>query len=824
MENSFCLNQDARSNAHRCASCPVQSEVTRIMRILGLPLFLVMASIVGGGGHPNTGVDLEPPRDGLGYLPRDGATVSVNPPPLLWVPVPGVKGYDVEIHMVGVGTSETTPTQMAKGDVRTPDPVRAVTSHSPYCLHILDQPLPPGRFAWRYRVRWTDDGTSVSVWSRERRFEVPTTATIFPRPARETVRARIPSNHPRMFLRPEDLSRLRASRTRFPHAWAKMLEQADKVLTAPLMEEPRPWTGGKWNAEEWLKYYGQIVEAARCTETLAFAYLLTGSRQYGEAAKRWLIQFASWDPHGTTSLKVNDEQTMHIMFSGARAYSWIYDLLTDEERGRVRRMLAERAADAYRHLHEGPTPFEQCPYDSHNGRLWHFLGETALALYGEVPEAEKWLDYALTIFWGWYPIWGDEDGGWAEGLHYYTSYNEYALTWLQHARAVLQLPVERKPFYAHAADFPLYVGPPGAVMSGFGDFSEAPPSAGRGRVAAGFAALLRNPTWQWLAEGVGESKRFSPLDFLNAIAEKPKSAAPSAFPRLRVFRGAGWAVYNGEISSPQANLQLMMRASPMGNISHSHCDQNAIVLGAFGSPLLVNTGMRDYYGSPFCKEWYWHTRSHNSVLIDGEGQERGAHTTAQLVAWGEEGNFAWVTADATKAYGARVRNYRRYVSVHRENEDRYYLLVLDDIATTAKHVQVLYHARVPILLEPSTHSFALETTTAKLHAKVFADSNLEFSVSDRYSVPFQPVDARKTMPPPEWHLSVDVPAQPNTARVRVLTAMVIQRKGTASAPEVQWQTELGKENVQVTWSRTGNGQKLQQQVVFHTTNGFIECK
>src|SRR5947208_16518780 len=84
------------------------------------------------------------------------------------------------------------------------------------------------------------------------------------------------------------------------------------------------------------------------------------------------------------------------------------------------KMIRVRGEDGYRWLHD--QPFEQKAYNSYGGRMWHFLGEAAIAYYGEAPEAEKWLDYALSIFWGWYPSFGDEDGGWAQGYSYWASY------------------------------------------------------------------------------------------------------------------------------------------------------------------------------------------------------------------------------------------------------------------------------------------------------------------------------------------------------------------------------------------------------------------
>lgn len=545
-----------------------------------------------------------PAAEGIGYLPAESQPVAVNPPPVTWLAEPDATTYTLEISP-------------------TPDFARpAVRAATKYLMHTHTAPLAPGRYWWRYSFQ-TETGES-SGWSRVRSFEVPAAAPRFPRvPTAAALRA-IPAAHPRAFLRPEALPALRTASARIPREHAQLIAAAEAALAVPVMQEPKPWTDGEWNMREWSKYYGEITTASRTIEALGFAYLVTGDRRFGDAARRHLMEWTRWDPAGPSSVTVNDEQTMPIIYSGARVYSWINDLLTDPERAAVRRMMRARCNDAHRHLRR--APYEQFPYDSHSGRLWHILGEAAMIFHGEIPEADEWLDYALTIFHGWYPVWGDPDGGWAEGAHYWASYNEMVTTWLEEMRAVLRIDGTAKPFYSHVGDFPMFVCPPGASVCGFGDFSEGRGPSQRGRVAGAFAAARGNPNWQWYADRTGGDAYGGPLSYLRAMHQRPAAAAPETTTPLKVFPHAGWALFNSALADPELNVQLALRSSPYGNISHSHSDQNNIVLGAFGSPLLVNTGRRDYYGSPFCKEWYWASVGHNCVLLGGAGQGRGPTT------------------------------------------------------------------------------------------------------------------------------------------------------------------------------------------------------
>mgnify|MGYP001084324542 CR=1 FL=1 len=82
-----------------------------------------------------------------------------------------------------------------------------------------------------------------------------------------------------------------------------------------------------------------------------------------------------------------DEAGMPILHITSRAYDWAYDALSEADRDVMRRMIRLRGEEAYHWLHD--QPFEQKAYNSHGGRMWHFLGEAAIAYYGEAPEARR---------------------------------------------------------------------------------------------------------------------------------------------------------------------------------------------------------------------------------------------------------------------------------------------------------------------------------------------------------------------------------------------------------------------------------------------------
>jgi hypothetical protein len=111
-----------------------------------------------------------------------------------------------------------------------------------------------------------------------------------------------------------------------------------------------------------------------------------------------------------------------MLYHTERAYIVAYVRSRRRPR-RFRKMWQRRVADAWKSGEVGyGNGHLTRPYNSHGNRIWHKIAEVGIALYGEVPEAETWLDYAVNKFYAAYPVWSDDDGGWHEGASYLTGY------------------------------------------------------------------------------------------------------------------------------------------------------------------------------------------------------------------------------------------------------------------------------------------------------------------------------------------------------------------------------------------------------------------
>ncbi len=709
-----------------------------------------------------------PRIDEIGYLPAEEATVGTNPPALAWLPEHSAETYAV---------------QLARDTKFTRDVI--TVSKTPYVLYTHTATLAPGKWWWRYACE--GENGARSNWSKVRNFTIAPDARPFPRPSEGLILERLPRTHPRLMMRPEEVEALRkACLGPQRERWNQFREAAEEQLIQPLTPEPPPYTNGKEDASEWRRNYTATIKACAVAETLALSYRLSGEPRYGEGARKWLLHIASWDPAGTTSLETNDECGMPILFVTSRAYDWAYDALSESDREKLRAMIRARGEEAYKKLHG--APHEQKAYDSHQGRLWHFLAEAAIAYYGEVPESKKWLDYAFMMFWGWYPAFGDADGGWAQGLNYWRVYMLRSTWWLDTLQAAMKIDGTEKPFYQHVGDFSIYVAPPGGALVGFADYGEEYPDQaprigyfepgirGLGSVDAYFARLRAKPEWQWYAEAYGRDA-FPPtaLGLLRALRSDPpvpKARPPLDWPKAKWFRGVGWVSLHTNLVDGREDVQVMMRSSQLGNISHSHADQNGIVLGAYGSPLLVNTGIRPWWDSPFFLQWYVATKAHNALEINGQGQSRNETATGKVIVFEPGDSYDYVVGDASPAYGKDVKRYRRHLLFLKPGV----LVILDEVqGKEAVLMKSWMHGRAPFTIDQSTGHIELTFEQASLAGFLLAPGGLELAQTDKY--PFPP---ELGTPPPEWHLTAQT--MQKGAAAHIVAVLGIARAG--QNPEV----------------------------------------
>ncbi len=352
------------------------------------------------------------PPGGSFPRPREGEVLDVSPPGFCWwrAAAKGELQYRLKVTAPSGAVAYQSP--------RLEDPV---------C--VPDEVFPAGRYSWTVEALDAKDAVR-DTWP-QRSFVIAENAYAQPWIPPAELLARVPAEHPRLLFPKAMLGEVRATLTASRReAFESLRGQADRALQLKVPAEP-DYDKISDGAERRLAYVRTFREMRRYHTggmlDAALMYALTEEKKYGEAAKALLCGAAEWDPEGISSVMApyGDEVGLGLAKSAALAYDWIYDLLSESEKAKVKKMLIARADQMLRRLQR--RDFLNRPESSHDGRLPGYLLEHAIAL-AEEPRAGVWMDYGLRAIMTVFPHWAGEDGGWAEGLAYGTAYNTIFIT------------------------------------------------------------------------------------------------------------------------------------------------------------------------------------------------------------------------------------------------------------------------------------------------------------------------------------------------------------------------------------------------------------
>lgn len=579
-----------------------------------------------------------------GCRPADGNVSQTDPPSFSWRPEDGLTW---EIQCTRDGDIVYTARDIE------------------FNVHCPPKIFGSGRYTWRYRGQARDG--SYTNWSKPRTFSIATNAAQIPLPARAELLARIPKTHPRLFLRPENLPKLRQlARGKMKKEYEALVKQCDKILAdpPPTAEPPKYPPDMARKSEEWRKmWWGNrtyTIKALNGAATLAFTRLLGGQDEYGLEAKRILLECAKWDPKGSTGYRYNDEAGMPYNYYFARTYTFVNDLLTNDEKEICRKVMRIRGDEMYRHLY--PRHLWK-PYSSHSNRAWHFLGEIGIAFSGEIDEADDWVWFATNVFFNTYPVWSDDDGGWHEGSSYWSSYIGRFTWWADVMREAMGVNAYDKPYFSQIGYYAMYLLPPGKVGGGFGDLTARKRARSYAPLMSVLATQAQNPHWQWYVEQLGGADSTGGyIGFLRGQLPKVEAQAPDNLPTSRLFAGTGQAFLNSSLNDASESVQVAFKSSPFGTQSHGYESNNSFLLWAYGKRLLIRSGYRDIYGSAHHKNWMWSTRSTNCITINGQSQRKHtARAQGKITAFETTPEIDVVIGDASESYETGVELFKRAI-------------------------------------------------------------------------------------------------------------------------------------------------------------------
>jgi hypothetical protein len=651
-------------------------------------------------------------------------------------------------------------------------------------------PLAAGDYSWAYAV-WAD-GAQASQWCTERSFTVAADLPETPLALRSARLKDANPAHPRLWLGPKELKAFRrdVGKSADHCNWAKFHEKSVKPWVGkPAMKEPAGYPNDTRTAPIWRQTYIDCQELLYAIRHLSVAGHVLENDDYLATAKDWLLEAASWNPDGKTSRAYTDEWAYRVCLALAWGYDWLHGALSVVERDTVRASLLARTRQVADHAIKNAS-IHVFPYDSHAVRsISAVLIPSCIAMLGEEPEAEDWLHYSVEFLSTVYSPWGDSDGGWAEGPHYWMTGMAYLIDAANLLRSYTGIDLYKRPFFQNTGDFPLYTKAPNTRRATFGDDATMgdPVSLKVGYNLRQFAGVTGNGAYQWYFDEIIRNDKGTEMAFYNygwwdlnfddmVFRHDFGEVAPAApTERLRHFKGVGWAAIQTHMDDPDRHIQFVMKSSRFGSISHSHGDQNAFCMSAFGEDLAIQSGHYVAFNSSMHRAWRRQTRSKNAILINDKGQYAESDKPTALAASGrilaaeEREDHIFISGDATAAYQSLSPEVTLAQRDFYFVRDEYFVIVDTVDADTPVTLNWLLHANGPFELGSNTFRYAGKR--AGFYGKILWSEGGEGSLSQVTGYPgVEPSDYDGL--DQSTHLNIAFPA---STRHRVATLLVPYR-------------------------------------------------
>lgn len=658
---------------------------------------------------------LDEPKAGrltIQYGPVADTDIVENPPRFTWLPVID----DDAAYVLRVSSDPAFPKASTM-----------VFENLPLNFFTPDAVLDPGDYHWSYTTWDKADAAQTAQWSSARRFTVPDGLAQTPLAGRDARLATAPMDHPRLWMTNDRLPDFIASvKADADHCtWSTFY--AKSVLPwmdRDVMREPAGYPEHKRTAAVWRKTYIDLQEVWYAIRHLAIGGKVTGDAAMTARAKEWLLVTASWDPMGVTSRAYTDEWAYRVCNALAWGYDWLYDELSEDERKVVRTALLDRTRDIAEHAILN-AKIHLFPYDSHAVRSVSLtIIPACIALLGddEADEARDWLNYSIEFLMTVYSPWGDNDGGWAEGTQYWMMGIAYLIDSANRLKSYTGIDLYARPFLQNTGDFPLYCKAPNTRRASFGDDSALGdlPAIKTGLNMRQFAGATGKGEYQWYAE---ENLTLNPdtemafynwgwwdtnFDELVFRTDFPEVTATPPKGGLRHFKGIGWVGVQHAMDEPDNHIQFVFKSSKFGSVSHSHGDQNAFCMAAYGEDMAIQSGYYVAFNSSMHQNWRRQTRSKNAILINGKGQyaekdkSKALGSTGRIVCAEEREDHVFIHGDATAAYQSlspEVTRVEREIYIVRNS----YFVMIDKVdADTPVTVEWLLHANNPFELGKSS--------------------------------------------------------------------------------------------------------------------------
>lgn len=538
----------------------------------------------------------------------------------------------------------------------------AVQAETRWPFYNPEKPLAPGVWYWQYayvtngQTQWSDV-LQVTVEENSRKFCPPSLKTAL---------GKLPKSHPRVWVEKANWKSFMAnSQSKVERQW--YLERADKVLRTPMKSVKDINTSQVKNLknEMQVKSYltresRRIIDAEEAnTEALIRAYLLTQDRKYADEGIKRVLTMADWDKDKNVKGDFNASALLSLC---SMAYDSFHDLLPPAQKKQLLASIKDKGTDMYNHFN---NYLENHIAENH---IWQMtlriLTMAAFSTYGELPEADIWVDYCYNVWLARFPGL-NKDGGWHNGDSYFTVNTRTLIEVPYFYSRLTGYDFFADPWYENNVMYTIFQQPPFSKSGGNGSSHQ---NVGRpNSIRIGYLDALAKLTGNtFAADFVRRTLKVEPEYMKKALLNKPGDLAwfrlqcdkplpegpgLTALPAGYVFPATGLASFQTNWDRVGGNAMWSFRSSPYGSTSHALANQNAFNTFFGGKPLFYSSGHHIEFTDVHSMLCHRGTRAHNTILVNGMGQRIGTEGYGWIPRYYASDKIGYVLGDASNAYG-----------------------------------------------------------------------------------------------------------------------------------------------------------------------------
>lgn len=595
--------------------------------------------------------------------PKNGATADKNPTPLMWPDKyphlgPVLDGVEEKEHKPHV-TYKVRLSQDPEFKKGVFEETRNWAFYNPF------QKLKEGKWYWQYA--YVDNNNEE--WSDVNHFYITRKSLDFNPPSLTQLKEMIPQSHPRVLLDKKEWDNI-IEKNKSNSEVKQYIQQADKALKNKLGHISLEIDTSKLHSlDNEIKQKSYLIRESRKivdreernVESLVRAYLLTKNQQYYRGAIERIEEMLSWKGDRYFAGDFNSSVLLSL---SAMSYDAFYDLLSPKDKTILLNGIKDNGNLFFE---EFVNHLENRIADNHVWQMtFRILTTAAFASWGDLPEADTWLDYCYNMWIARFPGLNN-DGGWHNGDSYFHVNIKTLIEVPFMLSRITGFNFFADPWYNNNVQYVIYQQPPFSKSAGHGTSHEnyLTPNPTRIGYADALSRELQNPyAGDYVKMALDKDPKVMQKGFLgksgdltwyraitpNSLKVDPERTL-NTLPVTIVFPQTGLATMNTKLGDPAKNAMFSFRSSPYGSTSHALADQNGFHTFYGGDAIFYSTGHRTGFTDEHMMYHYRNSRSHNTILVDSMTQTIGTEGYGWIPRHYAGKEIAYFTGDASNAYG-----------------------------------------------------------------------------------------------------------------------------------------------------------------------------